>query len=78
MPGIGPWLLLPLNNPPKVEERGQKLDGPWKVARRDRLQVEGGWRGQVSPEVFKIPQICSSLLAGWPEKPRVKPQMSET
>lgn len=42
MPGIGPWLLLPLNNPPKVEERGQKLDGPWKVARRDRLQVEGG------------------------------------
>lgn len=55
-------------NPPKTEERGQNVGGPWKAARTltARLGILGG--------PSKSCTICSSLLAGGPEKPRVKTQ----
>ena len=51
VPGIGPWLLLPPSNPPKIEERTETGIGGWgwgrcprKAARRDCLP-----RGQAIP-----------------------------
>lgn len=83
VPGIGPWLLLPPSNPPKIKagiETGMG-DGGWglgsgvcprKAAGGDCLQGQAIPRG-----LLRFCKIYSLLLAGCPEQPRVDSDITE-